>query len=372
MPFIIIGSERFALPIGDTPVGGTSDETLIIPQLARIPFAAVISVGADGSAGIRRTGTHPVRVDGVEVGDEPRQLYHGAKVTIAEIELAFGDIRENGSTAVVPGVREADPFASLGGLAQATPTSGNAGRLVARDGRVSRVPAEGLVIGREPTAGLVITGRGVSRYHATVAPTLRGYVVRDESENGVLVNGHRVDGEQVLGYGDILSIGDHELRFEDERAAVDTPAHRDVTPEERPDALPARAPRAPLAGVVARGPLLATLEVLTSGPLKGILFRIERPVAHIGRAEHNEVRLRDTSVSGSHATLTRRADGWILLDLGSTNGSYVDGARITGEQRLPSAAELRFGDLKLVFRPIAGAAADDESTRAVVGVRDPR
>lgn len=370
MPFIIIGSERFALPIGDTPVGGMGDETLIIPQLARIPFAAVISVGADGTAEIRRTGAHPVRVDGVEVGDEPRQLTHGAKVTIAEIELAFGDIREHGSTAVVPGVRPADPFASLGGLVQATPTSGNAGRLVARDGRVSRVPAEGLIIGREPTAGLVITGRGVSRYHATVAPTLRGYVVRDESENGVLVNGQRVDGEQVLGYGDILSIGDHELRFEDERAEVDMPAHRDATPEERPHAVPA--PRAPLAAVVARGPLLATLEVLTSGPLKGTLFRIERPVAHIGRAEHNEVRLRDTSVSGSHATLTRRSDGWILLDLGSTNGSYVDGERITGEQRLPGATELRFGDLKLVFRPIAGAASDDESTRAVVGVRDPR
>jgi pSer/pThr/pTyr-binding forkhead associated (FHA) protein len=201
-----------------------------------------------------------------------------------------------------------------------------------------------------------------------VAPTLRGYIVRDQSENGLFINGQRVDGEQLLGQGDVLSIGEHRLRFEADSAEMDAPA-RNIASAQTTGSL-AQGPRAPLSAPIARAQLLATLEVMTNGPLKGTLFRIERAVAHVGRAEHNEVRLRDTSVSGSHATLTRRSEGWVLLDLGSTNGTYVDGERVSGERRLSGATELRFGDMKLVFRPIAGSAPEDDSTRAVVGVRN--
>ena len=368
MPYIVIGAERFALPIGDTPVGGTGDGTLCIPQLARVPFAAVISVMSDGTATLRRTGSHHVRLDGAEIGDEPRALAHGTRVSIANIELTFGDIRENGSTASIQGVESIDPYAALGGSGLTAPTADSGGRLVWADGRIVLIPAQGLIIGREPTAGMVVTGKGVSRYHAMVAPTLRGYIVRDQSENGLFINGQRVDGEQLLGQGDVLSIGEHRLRFEADSAEMDAPA-RSIASAQTTGSL-AQGPRAPLSAPIARAQLLATLEVMTNGPLKGTLFRIERAVAHVGRAEHNEVRLRDTSVSGSHATLTRRSEGWVLLDLGSTNGTYVDGERVSGERRLSGATELRFGDMKLVFRPIAGSAPEDDSTRAVVGVRN--
>ena len=57
-----------------------------------------------------------------------------------------------------------------------------------------------------------------------------------------------------------------------------------------------------------------------------------------------------------------------MIDLDSTNGTYLDGTRIIGEHVLPGVCELRFGGVKTVFRPIAGSAADDSSTRAIVGV----
>ena len=117
--------------------------------------------------------------------------------------------------------------------------------------------------------------------------------------------------------------------------------------------------------------LLATLEIINEGALKGTRFRLERPIAHIGRGPSNEIRLRDESVSGSHATLMRRGAQWVVVDLDSTNGTYVDGERISGERVLQGAAEVRFGGIKMVFRPIAGSGDDDVmSTRVIVGVRD--
>jgi pSer/pThr/pTyr-binding forkhead associated (FHA) protein len=116
--------------------------------------------------------------------------------------------------------------------------------------------------------------------------------------------------------------------------------------------------------------LLATLEIITRGTLLGKRFRLERTVVHIGRRPDSDVRLDDDTVSGSHATLSRRKSGWVLSDHGSTNGTYIDGERLVGERELSATAtELRFGGIKMLFRPIAvGADADATSTRAVVGV----
>lgn len=371
MPYIVIGTERFALPIGDTPIGGTGDETLHIPQLARIPLAAVISVLPDRTAIIRRIGGHVVRLDGAEVSEEPRLLSHGSRIAIEQHEITFGDIRESGSTASIQGVED-DPYAQLAGLAQSDAPSDSGGRLVMRDGTVVGVPAQGLVIGRDPTSDLVITGKGASRRHAIITTTLRGYVVRDQSENGTYVNGRRIDGEYSLGIGDVIRIGTEEFQFDADRPDTIGVAREAAQATAQTAPTPgAPSVHAPVGAAPAKASLLATLEILTAGAQKGNIIRIERPVAHIGRAEHNEVRLRDTSVSGSHATLTRRGNGWVVLDLGSTNGTYVDGERINGERRLTGPTELRFGDLKFVFRPIAGTGDDESSTRAVVGVRPP-
>jgi pSer/pThr/pTyr-binding forkhead associated (FHA) protein len=143
-----------------------------------------------------------------------------------------------------------------------------------------------------------------------------------------LVNGTKVRGSQQLGQGDVIRIGDHEFRFEI------------VAPLSRPDE-PNEADRR----------ALATIEVMSDGPLKGARFPVERPVIHIGRSAENDVRLADDSVSGAHATLLRRGSVWHLIDLASTNGSFVDGHRIDGEAIIQGSAELRFGGIKVSFRP---------------------
>lgn len=371
MSFLILGTERYALPIGDTRLGGFGDDALPAPELATLVPAATITVLADSSATIRRIAANEVMLNDMPIGTAPVALLHGTRITVGGLRLLFGDIRANGSTIHVAGVTT-DELKLLGALVASDPTTSSGGRLVTRDGTINPIPDSGLEIGRDPTCGLALSSKDVSRRHARIAPGLLGYVLTDLSTNGVLVNGVPIEKSHVLGHRDVIGIGSVELVFEGERAFVDpvTAPLPQSTLSSAPSSVAPPAPRVP-APAVQPAMLLATLEIINEGALKGTRFRLERPVAHIGRGPSNEIQLRDESVSGSHATLTRRGAQWVVLDLGSTNGTYVDGERISGERALQGVSEIRFGGIKMVFRPIAGSTDEDVmSTRAIVGVRD--
>ncbi|MBK5189666.1 MAG: FHA domain-containing protein [Gemmatimonadaceae bacterium] len=78
----------------------------------------------------------------------------------------------------------------------------------------------------------------------------------------------------------------------------------------------------------------------------------------------------DESVSDSHAKLQRREDGWYVVDMGSTNGTYVGGRRIDGEAALVGAPDVRFGGVKFIFREPEGAKAGNASqTRAIAAFK---
>ncbi len=358
MSFVVIAGERYALPIGETVLGGNADDALPAPELSALDPAAVVELMPDGSAKLRATYRGVVLIDGAPIAGE-LSLRHGLRAEIGGVSVVFGDIAANGSTSHVASIT-VDALAALGGLPAGEPTADTGGRLIMDDGKVVEIPSSGLTIGRDPGCGVPVADNEVSRHHATIAPSLQGYRLTDTSANGVIINGAKVDGSVVLGMRDVIRIGTIEMRFEADRALLEPP----VIGDDRVVA----GTVAPV-GVARRGMLLATLEVINVGALHGTRFRIERPVVHIGRGKHNDIRLADDSVSASHATLSRRGARWVVLDLGSTNGTYVDGDRIT-EQQLNGGADLRFGNLKLRFRAIAGGGDEDGSTRAIVGLRE--
>ena len=362
MPFVIVAGERYALPIGETVLGGGDETSLAVPELTRLPALASVSVRPDHVATVRRIGSQSVRLNGVEIGPGALPLSHGSVVELAGVRILFGDIRESGRTSMLASVNR-DDLLLLGSLAS-EPTADTGGRLLLGDGRAVPIPDTGLVIGRDPECGLVVTGSAASRRHATIAPSLQGYTLTDhESANGTLINGRRVDGAQVLGFGDRIRIGDTELRFEADRASYE-PA---VAPEPAPVA-PGVVPgaRTPTPTPRPGRPILATLEIINEDAQKGTRFRIEQPLVYIGRGEHNDVRLNDGSVSGSHATLTRQGTAWVLRDLDSTNGTWADGTRVTGEHTIAGVAELRFGNRKLLFRTIGGSGTTQEAKKTMV------
>lgn len=329
MSFLVIARERYPLRIGENMLGGRGAGSVNAPALSGLPRFAVITVIPGTPASIRAAGTTSVRVEGYVLGSEPRQLTHGARIEVRDCRIRYGELSLVESTASQIGIEDEQ----LSAIPPVLPESSNADDFGARlidlsKGSVHGVPPIGLHIGRDPICQVVLLSTSVSRQHALIAPSLHGYIITDRSTNGVLVNGTKVRGSQQLGQGDVIRIGDHEFRFEI------------VAPLSRPDESNEADRRA-----------LATIEVMSDGPLKGARFPVERPVIHIGRSAENDVRLADDSVSGAHATLLRRGSVWHLIDLASTNGSFVDGHRIDGEAIIQGSAELRFGGIKVTFRP---------------------
>ncbi|MGH7533454.1 MAG: FHA domain-containing protein, partial [Gemmatimonadales bacterium] len=119
------------------------------------------------------------------------------------------------------------------------------------------------------------------------------------------------------------------------------------------------------------GPLASLL--IRSGARKGERVAIRVPVVNIGRADYNDVVLADESVSTQHAKLQRREGVWILVDLGSTNGSFVDGERVEGEVPITPGATLRFGDASVIFDPKDEGAGVEKggSTKMLQAVKAP-
>jgi predicted component of type VI protein secretion system len=79
----------------------------------------------------------------------------------------------------------------------------------------------------------------------------------------------------------------------------------------------------------------------------------------VGTLESNDVVVDADGVSRVHAVFERFGDTWCVRDLGSRNGTFVNGGRIIGERALHSGDEILLGRLRLLFR---GPAAGKETT----------
>lgn len=80
---------------------------------------------------------------------------------------------------------------------------------------------------------------------------------------------------------------------------------------------------------------------------------ITRQPIVIGRMSSNDVVLADANVSRRHAELKQDGGRWVLRDLGSTNGTVVNG-KLAGEHELKDGDHLTFGTSELVFKQAPG------------------
>ena len=84
--------------------------------------------------------------------------------------------------------------------------------------------------------------------------------------------------------------------------------------------------------------------VMRRGPLLNQLFQLERAVVSIGRDLANDIAIRDSQVSRFHLRLTLQGQDYFLEDLGSTNGTRVNGVQISGRRRLEDCDIIALGD----------------------------
>ncbi|MEA2411918.1 MAG: hypothetical protein QOC77_2479 [Thermoleophilaceae bacterium] len=96
-------------------------------------------------------------------------------------------------------------------------------------------------------------------------------------------------------------------------------------------------------------PLEAVLLRVTEGPASGKVLRVAGQELLIGRQAPGDGKLgNDIEISRRHARVTRSDEGtFVIEDLGSTNGTFVNGTRITGAYVLSPGDELEMGDTKL-------------------------
>lgn len=91
-----------------------------------------------------------------------------------------------------------------------------------------------------------------------------------------------------------------------------------------------------------------------AGPQAGIEFSLDRPVVRIGRGSMNEIVIQDNQSSRQHAEISREGDQLVVRDLGSTNGTFVNGERITGPRTLRPGDQLRIGETTFGFQAEVG------------------
>jgi two-component system, NtrC family, sensor kinase len=88
--------------------------------------------------------------------------------------------------------------------------------------------------------------------------------------------------------------------------------------------------------------------LILQGPDKGRRFELPDAPALVGR-DSRQLPLTDNTVSRRHAELIPGADNWILRDLGSSNGTYINGTRVTNRYALKLGDQIRVGRTLMVF-----------------------
>lgn len=409
------GGRRYEIPAGELAVGSDPAGGVTLAGAGVKPRHAVLRGTSEGSAVVQRGAADAeVLVNGVRLGAEPAPVLHGDRIQIEGQELLVVDSRKSGSTQFM----DASAVAAMAAAAQAAPrpvvpTPVTGGRLVClTDGREYTI-ATTLVFGRDAGSDVVVESTQVSRRHAEIGASSAGYVLTDLSTNGTFVNGQRVQGSRTLARADMIRIADYEFRFYAD-AVADAPTPRSTTPVSTPAAEPAPAPM-PVSTPMSSGPIPTPIQppagaahrlndtmhgqsfrptpppssppaepvkpasgpmaslLVRSGAMKGSRLPIRVPVVNIGRAEYNDVVLNDESVSTAHAKLQRKEGVWTLADLGSTNGTFVDGEPVQGEVPLAPGSMVRFGQVSTMFEPTDDAmgVAKGSGTRMMEPVQVP-
>ncbi|MEP0806409.1 MAG: FHA domain-containing protein [Chloroflexota bacterium] len=84
--------------------------------------------------------------------------------------------------------------------------------------------------------------------------------------------------------------------------------------------------------------------IMRQGPTPGATFLLEGSQLNIGRDSSNEIVINDAEVSRRHARLTFQGGKYVLEDLGSTNGTFVNGQRLAGPRVLKAGEVVSLGE----------------------------
>jgi pSer/pThr/pTyr-binding forkhead associated (FHA) protein len=193
-------------------------------------------------------------------------------------------------------------------------------------GRVYELTDDTVTIGRGRRNEVIIHDNEVSREHCRLVKVLFDYEIHDlESTNGTYLNGRPVGNASTpLFDKNIIELGDSiVLEYIASREAIPTPD-----------------PSPPLIPVVVKTPIAQDIYLVLrrKGHTLPEVYLLDSPVVDIGRHLDNTICLAENQVSRFHMRLNRIDDHYNIEDLGSVNGTMLNGKRVD------HAVDLKFGD----------------------------
>jgi pSer/pThr/pTyr-binding forkhead associated (FHA) protein/tetratricopeptide (TPR) repeat protein len=230
--------------------------------------------------------------------------------------------------------------------------------------------ASQLTIGRADGNDLILSEGGVSRKHARFFLEGEDMLVEDVgSANGTWVDGEKIEGPTKLSSKSQVVIGDYEIQLKLGSKPLPKASKTGARPSREPTAAAGKAlkPAAPRSTRVvpamkggaggggaalakrpapqrASGPQLRGL----TGALTGKSFPLSGTLT-VGRVAGVDLQVEDDSVSRRHAELEVKGREVIVRDLGSANGTSVNGAAIAAETVLASGDIVQFGVVEFMF-----------------------
>jgi pSer/pThr/pTyr-binding forkhead associated (FHA) protein len=202
-------------------------------------------------------------------------------------------------------------------------------------------------IGRAQDNDIVINNLALSRRHAEVSCKGGRFAVQDlGSQNGVFVNSERIRAARVLNDTDTITLGTYHFVFSAHAPDPDIRAPRskkrhEVTQLEEPEDPVVQDQEDPAPDV----PLL----VLKYNDVELQRFTLSNERCLVGRAKDCDVQIAERRLSRRHCEIIRDPSGFILQDLGSQNGTYVNRKRIQGSHALKHGDILNFAEYSILY-----------------------
>jgi pSer/pThr/pTyr-binding forkhead associated (FHA) protein len=198
-------------------------------------------------------------------------------------------------------------------------------------GRFDRSIASVVRLGATPDNEVSIPVDGVSRQHATITEEGDGYWIEDaRSKNGTWINGERATTRQKLNHLDVITLG----RFAEFVFLT----------------------RGAEAATVIPVSVRVRLEWL-NGPAAGTFVDVAQGETILGRADSCGIVVDNGAISRAHVRITHSGDRVAIEDLGSANGTAVDGRPLSASRTLESGAEVELGGERRFRIHIEGGAA---------------
>jgi FHA domain-containing protein len=100
------------------------------------------------------------------------------------------------------------------------------------------------------------------------------------------------------------------------------------------------------------------------------IYDLDQPVIRIGRIPGMDIQIDDVSISRRQAEIQQEGDRWVVRDIGSSNGTFVNGERLAGDRPLKAGDEISIGQFSLFFE--RGIASYQPRSREAAAKERPR